>query len=184
MNEQTPQKTESRGYTSVNDAYQTNTIIQMRLDTSKLLGDIEAFLRGTRVIGYSEQNGVVEPVFSENGKPRMNDKGIQDTMSWLAMMLNPQTVQGNKKTDEYAEFMSNLHADLAEDLMNNLDEYNITLNDYNSILNKILSCADMFFSRTIDNLERDSYTATMRTVERNQQENGGLLSRLNPFGGN
>jgi hypothetical protein len=164
--------TETTQTQKLSDQYQAISIIQMRLDTTKILADVEAFLRGTRVVGWKETEHSIEPVFGQSGEARMNAKGVQDMMSWLTLMFSPQTVQGNKSPEEFGEFMANLHGDLAEDLMNNLIEYDITLNDYNSIINKIMASADMFFSRTIDNEERLSYASTLRTFEKVGEERG------------
>lgn len=166
-----------------NNDYQAATIIQMRLDTSKILADIEAFLRGTRVMGYSkDETGNVVPVFHEYGRPRMNDKGVQDMMGWFALLINPQTVQGNKTRDEFYDYTADMHADIAQMLMTNLHDYDISENDYESICDKIMHFADMFFSRTIDNKERDSYAQTLKSIERHGEERGGLAG-LNPFRG-
>lgn len=164
-----------------NAEYQASSIIQMRLDTTKLLADMEAFLRGTRVIGYKESEGAVEPVFDKMGRARMNDIGIQETMSWISTLFNPQTVQGNKKEEAYQDFMGNLHADFAESLMMNLHQYGIDEQDYNSVVDKVMHTADMFFSRTIDNLERESYASTMKSVERSGDERKSWMDGFMPF---
>lgn len=158
--------------------FQTESIIQMRLDTTRLLGEMEAFLRGTRVVGYQEVNGVMQPVFHEIGRPLMNEVGIQWLMGWLTMQFNPQTVQGNKKSEEFEEFMVDLHENLACNLMNNLYEYGIVDNDYDAIIDGIMSAADMFFSRTIDNKERESYAETIKSVERVGQERSGFAGLI------
>lgn len=163
-----------------NTEYQTAGVIQIRLDTTPLLNQLEAFYRGTRIVGYKEDNGVVEPVFSTMGEPKMNERGIQQMMSWLSTIFNPQTVQGNKKDEDYRQFMERLEKDLSDDLMVNLINYGIREEDYQSIINMTINAADMFFSRTIDNKERESYSATMRSVER-VGENKGLIEQIIPF---
>lgn len=160
------------GYIASNTGYTTESVIKMRLDTEKLLDQLEAFYRGSRVSGYEEREGIIVPRFSDIGRPRMNDQGIQDLMSWLTSLLNPATVQGNKNTMEYGEFMGNLHADIAEALITNIHQYEIDERDYNAIVDKTLAALDMFFSRTIDNLERESYSQTMRSVERVGEKSG------------
>lgn len=161
--------------------YQSGSVIQMRLDTTRLLHELEAFYRGKRVVGYREdESGVVGPVFQDIGRARMNDEGIQDVMSWLSSLFNPQTVQGNKKTEEFEKFMSDLHADFAQSLMTNLSTYAIRESDFEGIVDKTMAAADMFFSRTIDNEERNSYGQTFRSVERVGENRGGVLDHL-PF---
>lgn len=165
---------------AMNQYYISDSVIKMRLDTAKLLADLEAFYKGARVIGYTEQNGAIIPQFEEIGQPRMNSKGIQDMMSWLSGLFNPQTVQGNKEKKDFEIFMCNLQADIASNLMDKMPDYDIDESDYNGIIDKTLAAADMFFSRTIDNLERDSYANTMKSIERVGEQGG--LSKWLPFG--
>lgn len=177
------QEVESKQYATNNQRYNAESIIQMRLDTTRLLSEMEAFLRGTRVIGYQEKEGIVQPVFADIGRPLMNEVGIQWMMGWLQMNFNPQTVQGNKKSEEFETFMVDLHANLACNLMDNLHEYGVKDSDYNAIIDTTMSAADMFFSRTIDNKERESYADTIRSVERVGQERGGIASLMGFKGG-
>lgn len=162
--------------------YNTESVLAMRLDTTKMLAQIEAFYRGTRIIGYQENTtGQVVPVFDEFGKPRLNEIGIQQMMSHWQTLINSQTVQGNLSNDEYIEFLIRLRGDLAQDLMNNFYEYGVKEKDFDALVDMAINTAQPFFSRLIDNKERESYANTMQSIER-IGESGGFLSNLNPFG--
>lgn len=160
-----------------NQMYQHSSVIEKRLDTTQLLDSLEAFFRGTRLVGYKEDENTIKPIFADIGKPRMNDIGIQALMSWLTALLNPQTVQGNKSREEYEDFMARLEGDLSDDLMINLHVYGIEESDYQGVVDMSMSTCDMFFSRTIDNKERESYANTMKSIERvgGDQNNKGWL---------
>lgn len=162
-----------------NQSYLSDSFTMMRIDARELIAELEAFYRGMRVVGWKETDNSIKPVFEQLGRPRMNDKGIQDMMSWLKSLFNPQTVQGNTSELELSQQLANINADLAENLMINLHEYDISENDYNGIIDRTMTTATFFFSRTLDNLERESYGQTTRSVERMSSEKAGW----NPFGG-
>lgn len=168
-------------YTSSNKDYQAASIIGIRLDTRETLNEIEAFLRGKRVINYKQTSeGGFTPIYGEVGRPKMNDEGIQTIMSWLTPLISPHTVQGNFKDDLYDNFICEMEIDLRVMLMTNLHYWEIKIEDYNSIADMIMLTSQAFFSRCIDNKERESYANTLRTVESNRLEKGGGFS-LNPF---
>jgi hypothetical protein len=65
-----------------------------------------------------------------------------------------------------------MDTNLSCNIMINLDRWDIDENDYDHITDSIISSIQMFVSRLIDNKERDSYNATMRSVENNTVDNG------------
>lgn len=169
------EKEEARmeAFNQSNDGYSTASMVQFRLDTGPMLDGIEAFFRGQRITSWKEEDGAVKPVFSPIGKPKMNAEGVQSMMSWLTPLFSPHTVQGNKTEEEYVDYMVRLGFDLREMVMTNLHNWEIKIEDYNVICDMIMNTADMFFSRTIDNKERESYMQSLRTTERLSQDTGG-----------
>ena len=165
---------------SMNHEYQAASVIQMRLDTTKLLADAEGYYRGTRVSGYKEEAGAIKPIFDAFGQPRMNLIGVQAVMGWLALLITPQTVQGNKKEEEYAAAISRIEADIATDLMINLIDYEISEHQYSGLVDTTSHTMDFFFSRTINDGERQSYANTFRSVERVGEQGRGWKDML-PF---
>lgn len=170
---------ESSGYMSQNTGYLDSSFTMMRIDARELIGELEAFYRGKRIVGWNEQNNQLTPYFETIGEPRMNNLGVQDMMSWLKSLFNPQTVQGNMTDIDLSNYLSDLQADICTNLMENLNKYEIAESDYNGIIDKTMATAVMFFSRTKDNLERDSYAQTTRSVETMSERTGGFT--LNPF---
>lgn len=170
---------ERSGYSMQNNEYLNNSFTMMRIDARELIAELEAFYRGTRINGWTEHKGDVEPVFEEFGTPRMNRKGLQDMMSWLKSLINPQVVQGNMTDIELSNYLADVQADIATNLMENLQEYDIRESDYNGIIDKTMHLITPFFTRLKDNLERESYAQTTRSVETMSERNRGFS--LNPF---
>lgn len=154
-------------------AYMNDTFFQLRLDTSKLLGELEAFYRGKRIIDWVQKGDDIVPVFSEFGEKRMNDKGLQDVMSWLTSIINPHTVQGNTNDEFFSIFIAELRCDFSDMLMTNIERYDISTDDFMGIVDKTISKVDLFLSRTVDNLERQSYAQTFKSQEVIQDKSGG-----------
>jgi len=178
-----PRQTEALN--SSNDGYTNAGVIQLRLDTAPMLDTIEAFLRGRKIVGYREnEDGGYAPVYGSMGMAKMNEEGIQSLMSWLNLMFSPHTVQGNYgDRQELNEYLCYVQKGLAKYLMANREEWNLKRQDFAGVVRGIMNCAEPFFSRLIGNKERESYQATMRTVETNRmgEERKGLIAGL--FGG-
>lgn len=149
-----------------NDGYTSAGMAQMRLDTGPLLDNIEAFLRGKRILRYEETKEGYRPVFGAVGKPKANEEGIQSIMQSVSQLFSPHTVQGNfADRQELNEFLCYVQKGLAKDIMANRVDWDIKRQDYSGIIRKIMFTAEPFFSRLIGNKERDSYATTMRIHE-------------------
>jgi hypothetical protein len=181
MNSETEQNT---GFNQSNDGYTTAGVIQLRLDTAPMLDNIEAFLRGQRIRGYVQKDGAIVPIFQSIGQPKMNDEGIQSIMSRLTTEFNPHTVQGNFDKDDFFNFIYELDRSISCMVMTNRLRWGIKIEEYDAICDGIVHPAQAFFSRLIDNKERESYSTTMRTMESNRLEKngGGLLNIFNKGG--
>ena len=168
----------TRGNSSFNGSFVSDTnILTLRLDTSPLIKDIEVFLRGTRLEKVNDEKGVTSFQQIEVGKPLMNSEGVQAIINYLRLTLSPHTVQGNFTDSDYRFFVAEMDNNLSCNTMINLDRWDIDENDYDHINDSIISSVQLFVSRLIDNKERDSYNATMRSVESNtiNEGNKGFL---------
>jgi hypothetical protein len=155
-------------------------VIHLRLDTSGMLDQIEAFLRGTRLMGYQQgKDGSLKPLYMANGRAKLNDEGVQSVMSWLTLHLSPHTVQGNFKEDRYDEYIMEFEFDFRQMLMTNLHHWEVKIEDYNTITDGIMLTVQPFFSRLIDNKERESYNQTVKSQEthtvNNDAKNRGFM---------
>lgn len=161
-----------------NDGYTNAGVIQLRLDTGPLLDQLEAFFRGRRIIGYKEEHGAVIPVYGDVGKAKMNSIGVQSLMSWLTPLFSAHTVQGNFQTvEDLYEFLIRLEIDIASYVYMNRYDWDISILDQDGIIDMIVNTANAFYTRLLFNKERESYAATIKSIEssRSERDGGGLL---------
>ena len=97
----------------------------------------------------------------------VNDIGFQAIINKVSCLLNPQIVQGNwKEQDMYNKNIAELREDIATELMANLDTWGISENNYEYIVNTIMTTVKWFATRMFDNKERESYgTAKIGQIE-------------------
>jgi len=151
-----------------NAYYQTATALQIRLDTSPVIEQIEMYLKGAREELRENDKGEQYKTLVAVGKPLLSDEGIQWIMNFVGTIFNPQVVQGNfQNYDQYAEYIYRCRMDLADHLMKNFYDYDIRENNYNGIISTLMRFIEAFMSRLIGNKERDSYSNTIRTSENN-----------------
>lgn len=158
---------EGQSLNSSNDGYTNASVIQIRLDTAPMLDSIEAFLRGKRIIGYEElPNGITRPRYGDSGKAKANEIGIQSIMSWLVLMFSPHAVQGNyADRQELNEYLCYVQKGMAKYIMANRLDWEISRQDYAGIVRGVMTLAEPYFSRLIQNKERESYAQTLRVNE-------------------
>lgn len=142
--------------------------LQIRLNTQSIIEDIELFLMGKKWITSKNEEG--ETIASmvpicPNATPRANPQGVQSILSFLRCQLNPQVVQGNFDNASLSQFIFELHMAINKDFMVNLNRWGIAEEDYEFMINTIISMLWAFLTRTKDNKERESYAATVRHFE-------------------
>jgi len=162
-----------------NAAYQNEGVMRLRIDTRSILDDIESFLRGGIFVSVKE-DGKVKEIFEARGVPKMNPAGVQSMMSLLSPWFSPHTVQGNYNHEQYEDFILELDLILSEVLMVNINNWEVDIKDYNQICNMIIMTAQPFFSRLINDGERNSYASTVSVSESNtlQQQNAFKFPNL------
>lgn len=167
---------------SNNSMFVSESVMRYRLDTRDVLADIEMQLRGQQITYERDSEGAIVEKVVSIGKEKMNTIGIQSIMSYLRSLLGPHTVQGNFDQEGYDDLIMEIDVYLSENVMANLYNWGIKIDDYNHILDTVVTTLRLFLSRTIDNKERESYASTMRSVESNRYEKSGGFS-LNPWKG-
>jgi hypothetical protein len=148
-------------YNTSNESYMQPNVLELRLDTNDLLDRIKNFLAGGRVIYTKDENNQPKIQFIEEGEPLANALGVQSISSWISMQLNPSTVQGNLKLDQYYSLLERTRKSLAKNLLVNSPRYEIKRADRGIIVEGILTMLELFISRTLDNKERDSYSQSL-----------------------
>ena len=164
-----------------NVGYLSESVMRYRLDTKDIIFDIEMQLRGQAEEWVRDDNSNMMNKLVQVGVPKMNSEGIQSVITYLRGVLGPHTVQGNFERQDYDDLIAEIDTYLSENVMANLYKWNVKIEDYNHILDTIITTLRCFLSRTIDNKERESYASTMRSIESNRYEKSGGLSSLNPF---
>lgn len=165
-------------YVSNNQSYVSATALQIRLDTAELLQRIRQFLTGETEI-ISEQDGKIIRTTLPIGDKKANDNGIQSIVNRINLILNPSYVQGNFDVEQYGREVAQIRRSLRDALMINLHNWDIKEEDYEDIIDGIMTMLKGFISRLINNKERESYETTLRHVESNTQtydkrDKGGL----------
>lgn len=160
--------------TRSNDGFIDNNILNLRLNNDVLLRDIEIFLSGKKIEKVIEGR---ETKFHEIkiGNPLMNSQGVQAIINYLRLTISPHTVQGNFTDGDYRDFVKEMDDNLSCTITPNIDRWDINDDDYDHIIDSIMSSVQMFVSRLIDNKERDSYASTLRSVESNTVDSKGGL---------
>lgn len=143
-------------------------VLQMRLDTSQLIEQIRLFLNAeieivTQDNNTGEYNRAVIPI----GIPKANKRGVSEILSWISMVINTQTVQGNfprtmeGKSPSYDMYIYWFQLNLMDHLMTNLYHYDIEEDELPGIVDSIMNLVLPFMSRLIGNEERKSYSESL-----------------------
>lgn len=170
-------------FASSNEGYTQPSALAIRLDTNPIIQRLEMYLRGYVERIIINENG--EPVLrkEQTGEKKANNKGIQSIMSWVTSLLNAQIVQGFIKDHEaLGDYMTEISNDFTDYIHLNMNKFDIDLYEVNGIINLVMTPLYAFLSRLVQNKERESYAATIRTTESsNTTAKGGM--KIPGFGG-
>lgn len=151
--------------------HQQLSALTIRLDTSKLLDDIELFLRGQRVVLQPEaKTGKIRAQKVNVGKHKANDLGVQSIMSFVTAIINPHAVQGNIDTEVYESYIYETHINLVTNIVVNCYKWGIEDEDIDPIVDFIMSIVQLFVSRAVDNKERESYGESIKYLDGGQTQ--------------
>jgi len=145
---------------------------------SAVLKDIENFLRGSSIEYIQDKDGTINTIEVKTGDPKTNRKGVQSILSFLRMIINTQTVQGNFIIDDgnesnmYYNYVSQARTDLTEAMSLNQHDWSISTNEAELIVDSIMNIVTPFMTRLIGNEERKSYSNTIRHEEKNTISKG------------
>ena len=170
---------------STNAYYNTATALQIRLETSQIIENIEMYLKGSVMVAEQDPaTGRIKMRTIVKGVPKANAYGIQSILNWIQMVLNPQVVQGNFPSDSkahsamYEEFIYMLRIDFTELLIINCYEWEIKDSEISGIVDSVMNLTEPFMTRLIDNKERESYAQSLRSTEsssiKEKDENKGF----------
>jgi len=152
--------------------YNDFNVMRIRLEVKEFHQENEQMLRGYYITTVDDGSGMPKLKKIVFGKSIMNESGIQDIMKKIRMRVNPQTVQGiffskNRESIEFKSFIANFQEKLGIHLSINQYRYDLKDEDYIGLIEDIVDSVERFLSRSIDNLERESYGETIRSTENN-----------------
>jgi len=157
-----------------NAGYLDKNAINMRLETVELIESIKAFLNGNIMV-TKQVGDEIKLVRVETGdKEKCNATGAAHIVNYVSSIINPSVVQGNYTDEWYRENIETIHKRLAYMLIVNKHEWRIRNDSMHSIIGFIMELVKPFLSRLIDNEERKSYAATIRSSE------SSTISNKNP----
>ena len=139
------------------DGIQDTNLASLRLDTNPLLTQVEAHLRSAKPFAAQDEYGNLQIKYETVGEPLANELGINVIMSICRMHINSQTVQGNFKNDEFWEASADFLESFSESIVTNRHIWGIKVSNCKTIIDNVSSVVEKFHSRTIGNLERESY---------------------------
>lgn len=158
-----------------NSSYNTASVLQYRLNTEEIIKKIEVFLRGEIITYNVDESGEYKSVKVKIGEKKANDLGIQGILNYISALVNPQTVQGNFKRDQFGEYLFIVNINLADMMVTNQYRWELDDDDIEPIIDFIMDMLTPFMSRLIDNKERDSYGNSLVHRESNTlQKSGGF----------
>lgn len=151
-------------YAQQTNNYADESVIRTRIVPERILRNVELFLSSKRSILIEQDGKLIEDV-QTFGRPLCNQEGVNEILNILAMMINEHTVQGNFKEDDFRNFVAQTRKEITKSIIINTPDWQIPDRSLETIVDSIMRLVKPFFSRTIDNLERESLKAGTQTRE-------------------
>lgn len=173
---------ENTTFTAQSPNYTDAQSLQIRLDTSRLIREIENFLKGKTTYTTVEGDLIKEETL-QNGFALMNQKGIQLVIMWVSSKINPMTVQGYiANRQDFNLFIADMYEDFTEGIYLNCVEWGMEDRNIRFLVSAVMDMIELFLSRTIENWERKLMNVNTESKSSNvaQSKGWGLPS----FGGN
>lgn len=150
---------------SNNFQYNTASALSVKLDTKTVLDEFESNLRGQKTFMRKDEIGNDTPYTIVTGKPKCNELGIQTIKTKILSVFNPQTGQGNLTKDHYDTFMFHYRLEVSGLIVENCYKWEIEDGDLDFVIDTVCDLAELFLTRPIDNLERESNAQQIKSHE-------------------
>lgn len=148
--------------------------LQIRLDTTELLEQIEQFLRGKMFISkWNEKTQRTEVEEIAQGMPLANKEGIKNIMFFVSTKINRAIVQANIKDHaRHMQLISEMYEGFNDDVIINLKHWGIKEETCFFLVRTVMEMVELFLTRPISDLERFSLSQSSRTerVERHHRK--------------
>lgn len=168
--QQSSQQQRQVQYSANNYAFVSENALQMRLDTSKLLDEIQMYLEGKEWVLEEDDKGKKVPVKKKipNCKPKANTEGINSLMFRVKSLMNQAIVMGNFTEEMFKDRLSEMRKSLARDLVINMQTWELEENSLYLVCDGIMDSMWAFMSRLINNEERKSLTPGSKTEQQSE----------------
>lgn len=150
-----------------------DSALQIRLDTVKIIENIEIYLRGLEIRFETDKEGNIKETQKQVGKSLLNADGVRSLLNWIQLTINSQVAQGNwiidkgKTSSYYDQYVGNFREDLCKMIIIKSDDWEIMDEDIEGTIDCIMFIVEPFMSRLLDNKERESYQQTIKSIESN-----------------
>lgn len=150
--------------------------LQVRLDTSQELREVDLFMRGKIIrTELNEETGRTYSILGDAGKALCNEEGRQMILMWLRLHINKVAIMGNMPTvKDFNEKMAEIYEHFADEMVLNCTRWEIADYNLHMMITGLMDLIEFALSRTIENLERDGYGSKEKVTERNVTEQKGL----------
>ena len=156
--------------------------VRLRLKTEEFIKEIKEGLLGGSFNVVQYEDGRVERVFIKTGERLLNFMGAGSIEKILRMHINPHSVQGNfqtknKVSERFEVMLEKFQTTLGNALIINKHKWDFDTSNYSWLVCSIRDSVEMFLSRCIDNLERESYGQTSKSTETNVVGKKGVFGQ-------
>ena len=154
--------------------------LQIMLDTSEILVQVENFLSGTTYESiYDPDKGVMIPKKKDYGEALANEKGIKDIMFFISSIFNRAIVQSNILDHEsHQKLVAEIYENFTDTIFLNLKTWQMEEEKADMVVYTIMHMIELFLTRPIGNEERGTSRQNIRQdTVRNLPQKRGLFRR-------
>lgn len=141
---------------------QDGSVTRWRMDTLEGIRHIENSLRGKIL---DERGQYVNPPAGMSTLRICNELGVQYARMALTGAVSKNTVQGNLTREDIKNIMRYFGETLAEHIGKNYKRYEIAPDLRDSYIQTILTHVELTLSRTMDDLEREHSSSTIKETQ-------------------
>lgn len=136
-----------------------------------------------------EQTGIkkVKKVIKQKDgtQPICNKQGVEEIISYVEKFINSHSVQGNiDDLNEYRNRMRYISNDIVALFVAKRDDWEMNLEDCDTLISGTINLIDMFFTRALYNEERKGYGESYKETTHNDNrpiEKQSLMQKLGSF---
>ncbi len=166
-------------------------VFKQRNDPQKLLQRYKLQLMNcyTRKEEVLDKKGKKKTIFKvhkkKNTYAKANSQGVEDIINYVEKLINSHTVQGNiDSMSDFRHLMRHVSNDLTMHFMTMRREWDVKLNDIDSIIAGAINLIELFLTRTIFNEERKGYGESFKETTNREvrpKDRMSIMQKLGSF---